>query len=224
MTTALPASEVHLAEWARRLGVTVAASIYARPASSRRAGALAAHTAGHWVHADIILEGGGTGALVNSGVEVALVRELLAESPAMLVDVHVIVRPGAVGWETAVASVAAELRGAGVARWSAVPAVLSILRAAGGLPAEQWVEVWPPRDGAEIPPGYGGALAMLIEPGSKGSADTSTLPSLIASAPGVSIGVDGGVTPGVASDAIRDGATYLVIGRALFAGSITAQA
>lgn len=207
---------VRLAAWAETLKATIAASIYPLPPQDRVRGARAAHAAGHWVHADVILQQGPGRKVVNIGVEVDQIKECLRQVPDMRLDVHLMVLPGTQCWEQAVDQVAADLAGAAVSRWSGSPTVLARLTPHLQVGCEKWVELWPPRDGATAPPEATGVLAMLIEPGTKGMADPATIDILASLGKDTLVGVDGGVTPTVASLALTAGASYLVVGRALF--------
>jgi pentose-5-phosphate-3-epimerase len=207
---------VRLAAWAEPLKASVAASIYALPPQDRVWGARAAHAAGHWVHADVILQQGPGMTVVNIGVDVEQIKEGLRQVPDMRLDVHLMVLPGTRRWEQAVDQIASALAGTAVTRWSAVSAVLDRLKPRIQVDCEKWVEVWLPRDGAIAPTEANGVLAMLIEPGTKGLADPAMIEMLSSLSRGARVGVDGGVTPSLASMALTAGASYLVVGRALF--------
>lgn len=154
--------------------------------------------------------------VVNIGVDVEQIKEGLRHVPDMRLDVHLMVMPGTQRWEQAVDRVAAALAGTAVTRWSAVSAVLDRLKPRIQVDCEKWVEVWLPRDGAIAPTEANGVLAMLIEPGTKGLADPAMIEMLSSLSRGARVGVDGGVTPSLASMALTAGASYLVVGRALF--------
>ncbi|MFV0429953.1 MAG: hypothetical protein ACK5KO_11075 [Arachnia sp.] len=198
------------------MAATTAASIYALPPGSRAAGAHLAHDAGHWVHADIILTNGPDGGVENRGVQVAELQACQARVPQCRLDVHLMVVPGTRGWRQHVAALAGQLREVRVRRWTASLDVLEQLTPHLGADPETWVEIWPPRDGAGHTAGHGGALVMLIEPGTSSAADPAANHVVACLAPHRPVGVDGGVTQDVASRVIAAGASYLVIGRALF--------
>lgn len=208
---------ISLASWTESLPAEVGASIYALEPARRLAGGLAAHAAGMWVHADIILQPGSGRGFVNTGVSVSEVLGLLEAVPDARVDVHLMVLAPGPGWERAVDDVAARLARTSVLRWSARPAVLGRLHHLLSEGAQRWVEV---RSAAECDaaPGSDGFLVMLIEPGSKGTADPGATDHVaVIAAGGAQVGVDGGVTPEVAEAAVAAGASHLVVGRALWA-------
>lgn len=205
-----------MANWASSLGAATSASIYALPPELRVKGAERAHQAGHWVHADVILKPDADGSVVNIGVDDAQVIECLSRTPAMNIDIHVMVLPGTEGWALAVDELAARLGQVPVRRWSASAEIQERLARTIPKTVETWVEIWPARDGTCPPPGCDGALVMLIAPGTKSAADRALLRVVSELAASCPVGVDGGVTQDVASEVTRAGASYLVIGRAMF--------
>ncbi|MFT3887789.1 MAG: hypothetical protein QM713_06460 [Arachnia sp.] len=205
---------VSIAPWAVASPLTVSASLYALPAEDRVEGALAAHAAGLWVHADVILTRAPDGALVNTGVAVDTILAVAAAAPGARLDVHVIAGAPLDGRDPEVRAVLAALAAARPVRWS-IDAMLSD-GLADALPnGEVWTAWWPPAGGPA--PAHGGVLLMLIHPGSTQAAD----PGLLAHAPelgaaGRPVGIDGGVTEAIAAAAGTAGVGYVVCGRALF--------
>lgn len=217
MTRPKTENNIGMAQWTRTVEATIAASIYALPPSERVQGAIAAHAAGYWVHADVILKQAGSGKVVNIGVDVKQIKECLEQAPGLRMDIHLMVIPGTLNWEPTVDRVVAELAEEDITRWSASSGVMDRVSPSLTKGTEQWIEVWPQRDGRVPQPAGVGVLTMLIEPGTQGEADMTTLEVVALLSKEANVGVDGGVTPSVASTALAAGAGYLVIGRALFA-------
>lgn len=97
--------------------------------------------------------------------------------------------------------------------------IIQKIRAAGKQP---WLAVAPQTSVISFKPFLpllDGVLVMLILPGTTQSADWTLLAKVReVSLCGLTAGVDGGMTEGGLSSAMESGATYLVIGRALFSG------
>lgn len=98
-----------------------------------------------------------------------------------------------------------------------VPGVAAQIGAAGGIP---WLAIAPGTTldaCSDALPHVDGLLVMLLEPGTSGRSD----PMLLAKASHANttkpVGVDGGVGEGNLAAVLAAGATYVVIGRRLFA-------
>ncbi|MDR0286037.1 MAG: hypothetical protein LBI33_14295 [Propionibacteriaceae bacterium] len=206
--------DVRVAEWAGEYAPGVlAASVYALPPADRLAGAVAAHRAGCLIHIDLIVTAR-AGGFVHAGVTPDEVRAISARVPSAGLDVHVMVAGApAAARVAALGAVTAVLADANLARVSAAPDLLDALAPALDPGVPLWEVLWP----ATQPVGVAaGALLMLIPPGTKQQADPArlgVLPGLTAHTPA---GVDGGVSRPLADVALGAGATYAVLGRAIF--------
>ncbi len=197
----------------------LAASLYALPDERRLEGAHAAHAAGCWLHADLILRPSRSdpGRLRNVGVAAEQVRAVAAALPEAPIDLHLILlqEPSPEVWRPQVTALVAELLEVGPARISTTPKLLAHLDEA--LPTltglQRWHELWP---GLEPTGSVDGHLLMLIEPGTKQAADPERIAAIDGLAAGGPVGVDGGVTREVAAQVVAGGAGYVVVGRALF--------
>ena len=206
-----------LQPWDRPPGVSTAGSLYALPPASRPAAAALLHAHGHWVHVDVLTEGG----RAVGGVEVETLAAVRAALPAARVEVHVIERaagPADPGPDDLLGRLLAARPQRLVLppAWCAAesPAARRI-RTSGG---ELWTEV-APSVGIDVVRGLGdavdGALVMLIEPGTREVADLSRLEAVRQLAGYLPVGVDGGVRLEHTAACLAAGAVHLVSGRAL---------
>ncbi|WP_157970547.1 hypothetical protein [Nakamurella deserti] len=207
MTTQAPPFNAELADRIRASGGTLAGSLYAVPAAQRASAADLLHRHGAWVHADVFDDPG-------EGVDVDLIAALAAARLARL-DIHLLTagalaaldlvcRPGVdritfpFEGVAAVGDVAARIRAAGVSPWLAV------------APGTSLVEC------AEASAHVDGLLVMLLEPGTRRSADLRHLSKVENAHAGTTVGVDGGVREVDLDRILAAGATYIVAGRRLF--------
>lgn len=198
---------------------TLAASLYALPDERRLEGAHAARAAGCWLHADLILRPSRShpGRLRNVGVAAEQLRAVAAALPGAPLDLHLILLqdPPPEVWRPQITALVGELLEIGPARISTSPRLLAHLdKTLPGLAGlQRWHELWP---GLEPTPAVDGHLLMLIEPGTKQAADPERIASIDGLATAGPVGVDGGVTREVAARVVAGGASYVVVGRALF--------
>ncbi|CAL8969516.1 hypothetical protein PROP_00561 [Propionicimonas sp. T2.31MG-18] len=212
---------VDVAPWVGEMRTaTVGASIYALPASQRIRGAHAAHEAGCWIHADVILRYRRDAGFVSVGVTLEQLEAVAAALPGAAIDVHLILLGDApeIRRDQVIDEVAEWLERLSPTRVSAAAAVLDRIgrRLRAACPdVELWGELWPAPEWAGATR-LDGALVMLIEPGTKQLADPGRLGVVSRVARTLPVGVDGGISKNTAMDAVRSGASYLVLGRALF--------
>ena len=184
-----------------------AGSLYAVPAEQRIAAAEQLTAAGWWVHADLILDPAGASTGVPPETLVA-VRERL---PHALLEVHVIELGPA---RTPLDVVLAARPDRVVLSAERCRRDTSPVRAAG---AQVWVEhVGRPLPSELARPGaLDGVLVMLIDPGTTQTIDLERLDAAPTGAPGLPVGVDGGVGRQHVHALSDAGVQHLVSGRAL---------
>lgn len=191
-------------------GVDIAGSLYAVPEHLRGAAARLLARHGLWIHADVFAD-------AHIGVSLDLINDL-AERGTGPIDVHLLTagaldalpsvcRPG-------VARVTFPFEGT-----ADVEAVAARVRLSGASP---WLAIAP---GTSVDDCHAalsfvdGLLVMLIEPGTRGGADLTQLAKVTAAGARCPVGVDGGVGEANVQSTVDAGASYLVIGRRLFAVS-----
>jgi pentose-5-phosphate-3-epimerase len=194
----------------RSAGVDVAGSLYA--VSDRDRAVVARLLARHrlWIHADVFAD-------VRQGVCLDLIISL-AEAGTGRVDVHLLT-------EGALAALDVVCR-PGIARLTFpyegtdnVEAVAARARATGARP---WLAISPRTqvdDCRDALAHVDGLLVMLIEPGTRERADLAQLVKVKAASAQRPVGVDGGVGEWNVERILAAGATYVVVGRRLFAVS-----
>lgn len=216
-----PAPGALIASWAAGLQpAIVAASIYALPPADRIRGARAAHDAGCWVHVDVILRHREGAGLRSVGVTLDQLAAVTAAIPDAAVDVHLILLGDAPDdlRDRAVDEVGERLVQLSPTRLSATPAILDRLGPrlrAANPEVELWGELWPGLEWSGVT-SVDGVLVMLIEPGTKQLAHPDRLAAVAHVAARLPAGVDGGISREAAGEAMRRGASYLVLGRSLF--------
>ena len=188
--------------------VQLGGSLYAVPPSHRAAVAHALAEQSIWVHADVFADG-------RTGVSVELIEPLADEGVGPL-DIHLLTA-GALDALDAVCR-------PGIARvtfpFEDVPSpekVAATIRAAGARP---WLAISPTTtldECAEVLPHVDGLLVMLLQPGTSGCSDPAMLAKVNRASASTPVGVDGGVGESNIADVLAAGATYIVIGRRLFA-------
>jgi len=192
-------------DWNR--AVVLSGSISAVPPAHRLAAARLLAQQSLWVHADVIADH-------QVGVSLDLIMEL-ADNRATPVDVHLLTadaldilpsvcRPGIARVTfpfegvSDPSKVAAQIRASGAAPWLAI---------APGTTVDECSDALRHMDGL---------LVMLLKPGTRGRADTATLPKVDEAVGQQPVGVDGGVGEANLNDVLAAGASYVVIGRRLF--------
>ncbi|ERK73542.1 putative chlorophyll synthesis pathway protein BchC [Leifsonia aquatica ATCC 14665] len=206
-----------IAAWHDTIDATLAGSLYAVESQLRLDCARVLVDAGCAVHVDVIVAADGT----HIGVlPTELTRVLATVNPAS-VDVHIMLSPGAIAEPAVRAEVERildDLAGTGVHHvtvgrelLACAHDALTAVRASG---AHVWVELQPDDDGHDIPD-VDGVLVMFIPSGTAGHADPACLDKIPALAERWPVGVDGGITAGLARAAADAGATHIVSGRAL---------
>ena len=214
-------STVQIKPWQHDLGHhVVGGSVYAVKPSLRVAAAVQLRDAGCRVHADIILGPDHR----HRGVSLDELTAIRRAAPTARVDLHLIVLgtqqdPAALAEERRTIQTAIDI---GVdfitvsqSRRELHQPMLAAARAAGiGL----WLEVPPDSPGPDAPDtaAVDGALVMLIEPGTKQSANLGHLEKVRRLAPQLPVAVDGGVTRTIAALCVDLGARYTISGRDLF--------
>ena len=195
-------------------GVGLAGSLYAVPEAQRAAAADLLSLRGLWIHADVFAD-------TDMGVSLDLITRLADERTGP-VDVHllthetldaldVVCRPG-------VARVTFPFE-----RTDDVGAVAARVRVAGAQP---WLAISP---GTALDECRGvlahvdGLLVMLIEPGTRESADLSNLAKVNTVRTQRTAGVDGGVNEENLPQILAAGTGYVVVGRRLFTCSNSKQ-
>ena len=187
--------------------VDLAGSLYAVAASDRAAAAQLLSRRGLWIHADVFSDS-------RIGVSVDLITRL-AEEGTGPIDVHlltegalealdVVCRPG-------VARVTFPYEGT-----DDVEAVAARVRAVGAQP---WLAISPGTQIDECRDDLAhvdGLLVMLIEPGTRESADLAHLTKVETVHMQRTAGVDGGVNEGNLERVLMAGTRYVVVGRRLF--------
>jgi pentose-5-phosphate-3-epimerase len=151
--------------------------------------------------------------------ELAAIRRA---APTARIDVHLIVlgqsvRAGRLAAErraiAAAVGVGAEFITLGTQHLSLHADELVSARAAG---TDLWLEVPPDQPGTgALDLGVDGVLVMLIEPGTRQTADPAHLKKVERLAPSLPVAVDGGVTGTIATRSRLAGARYIISGRAL---------
>ncbi|WP_338889260.1 hypothetical protein [Rhodococcus sovatensis] len=188
-------------------GAELAGSLFAVPERERAAAAAMLSDRGIWIHADVFPD-------ADMGVSLDLITRMVDDGIGP-VDVHllsvgaldaldVVCRPG-------IARVTLPFEGIGDVESSAWR-----VRTAGARP---WLAVSPgtPFDDYRQQLQYvDGVLVMLIEPGTKNSADLTQLTKLERSRQNCTTGVDGGVDEENLGRILAAGTEYVVIGRRLF--------
>lgn len=204
---------LQIAPWVADLPMEMAASLYSLRRRERVEGAVVAHQAGLWIHLDVIIVTDDAVGVRNVGVSAEEVREVLAAVPDARLDIHVISTLDAASCRPVVAGIREALRDTPATRWSGPGWLWDLLPDEG----QRWQERWPGRDDPEPGGEPDGILMMLIEPGTRTTADPEVLRECgRLSAAEVRVGIDGGVTEAVAGAAAAVGVAYAVSGRALF--------
>lgn len=192
----------------RGVGVELSGSLYAVAPAHRLAAAQLLTEQNIWIHADVFED-------AQTGVSLDLIRQLSDEGAGPL-DVHLLTagtlqdldavcRPGisriTFPFEDVPdpAAVAARIRAAGISPWLAVAPTTTLETCTGALPHVD------------------GLLVMLIEPGTRDSFDPAQLGKVSQASTARSVGVDGGVGEDNLGKVLNAGATYIVVGRRLFA-------
>ena len=209
---------LRVADWAREFEPEIiSGSVYAVHPSQRLEAARALSHGGHRVHADIIISASGE----HTGVgpeEVLLIRMAV---PDARLDVHLIlpktnltegVRRSAEAAIQTAKNVQAETLAVSP---HALQIFSHILSDRHDHRMEIWTEVAVGSDTTSIDD-VDGALVMLIESGTRDSADRTQLCKIPTFSGAGRVGIDGGVTPAVAAEARRAGVSVIVSGRALF--------
>ena len=157
----------------------------------------------------------------QAGVSLELIQEL-ADSGVHPVDVHLLTA----GTLQALERVCRP----GIARVTFpfedvpdAPAIAAQIRAAGVRP---WLAIAPNTSleaCAETLPHVDGLLVMLLEPGTSGRSDPAQLTKVRRACALRPVGVDGGVGESNVGDVLAAGASYVVIGRRLFALGATSS-
>ncbi|MGW4337131.1 hypothetical protein ACWEK5_30640 [Rhodococcus koreensis] len=190
--------------------VDLAGSLYAVPATDRAAAAHLLGARGLWIHADVFAD-------ADMGVSLDLITRL-ADDGTGPIDVHlltagaltaldVVCRPGIArvtfpyeGTDD-IEAVAARVRSVGAQPWLAL---------APGTPLDQCSSHLAHVDGL---------LVMLIEPGTRETADLTQLTKVDRVHPHLAAGVDGGVDETNLDHILTAGTGYVVVGRRLFTRS-----
>ncbi|MCU1566102.1 MAG: ribulose-phosphate 3-epimerase [Pseudarthrobacter sp.] len=209
---------LRLAGWAAKFEPEIiSGSVYAVQPPERLEAAKMLDHAGYRVHVDLIVSADG----IHVGVspdELLLIRDAL---PDARLDVHLILpKTGLFGSvrETAEAAIRTAKDAKAetlVVSPEALHSFSDVLTEHSDHPVEIWAEVAVGSDATNVS-GVDGALVMLIESGTKNSADRTHLNKVPALATAGKVGIDGGVTASVAAEAWEAGATVIVSGRALF--------
>jgi pentose-5-phosphate-3-epimerase len=211
-------TEVMVEPWHRDLGdYVVGGSVYAVQPKLRVQAAVQLAAANCRVHADIGPNGRHRGVSWN---ELAAIRQA---APTARIDVHLIVIGQSVGAprlaeerraiETAV-QIGAEFITVSRQVLSRHASELAAARAAG---IHLWLEVPPDKPGTDAPGiAVDGVLVMLIQPGTKESADLAHLAKVERLGKTMPVAVDGGVTRKIAAQSRQLGASYTISGRDLF--------
>lgn len=215
-----PLGGLDLAGWSAALRKgQLAGSLFAVEAGRRLEAARLLDARGHRIHVDVILTNSGG----QRGVSLGCLQAVREECPSAELDVHIIVPPGPVDVPVldAVRTAVNVAGRAGVtliampndlASLPGLAVVIDHYRESGG---KVWAEVSPGDDGP-VSDCTDGALVMLIPPGTLEDADPSLLDRVPAFRERVPVGVDGGVTEGIARKALAAGASHVVAGRSLF--------
>ena len=210
-----------LAPWHRRFPGQLAGSVYAAAPEARIDTAEALSAAGLDVHVDVMAEAEG----LPAGVSLAELNRIAAAVDPARIGVHLIGSPDFV--DTILASVLAVRPAVVFLPWAAFSVERAdAVRAAG---AQAWVALWQEWDGLDEnsaptwPSTPDGVLVMLIEPGTKDRCALGRLAVVTACAGDLPVAVDGGVTESVAELCVTAGASSIVVGRALLAGTPTAS-
>lgn len=191
-------------------GVELSGSLYAVSLADRPAAAELLAEQKLWVHADVFAD-------TRAGVSLDLIGQLAAGGVGP-VDVHLLTA-GALDALDVVCR-------PGIARVTFPfeevpdpPAVATRIRAAGARP---WLAISPATTVEECTdalPHVDGLLVMLLEPGTRSRADPALLAKVSRASAARPVGVDGGVGEDILSDVLAAGASYVVIGRRLFAAT-----
>jgi len=211
---------VMIEPWHRDLGdYVVGGSVYAVQPKLRIEAAAQLAAANCRVHADIILGLNDR----HRGVtydELAAIRQA---APTARIDLHLIVTGQSVGE----ARLAEERRAISTAvqigaefitvSRQALTLHASELAAARAAGTKLWLELPPDQPGTDTTVmDLDGVLVMLIQPGTKQSADLVHLAKVERLAKSLPVGVDGGVTRTIAAQSRHIGAHYTISGRDLF--------
>lgn len=199
----------------------IAGSIYVVPASQRQNAAEVLVAAGHWVHADIILDHKGQ----HVGVTPNELHQIRRALPQANIEVHFITltptAPEMAGGHR-LAEVVTSLEGIRPQRVD-IPltflqfhsSLVARLRDAGTEVRIVTDETMQRETIAAAGETVDGVLLMLIEPGTMREADPDLMRSIAELAPRGSVGVDGGVNSSIATTCFKGGASYIVSGRSL---------
>lgn len=203
----VPSFNTDLAGRLGAAGVDLAGSLYAVPAEDREAAAQLLGRRGHWIHADVFAD-------ARAGVSLTLITRL-AELGVGPIDVHLLDR-GAMDALPIVCR-------AGITRITVphegtddVEAVAARIRAVG---ADPWLAIAPGtrvEDCADALRHVEGLLVMLIQPGTKDTADPGLLDKVQTVHGQRPAGVDGGVDETTIDRILAAGTSYVVVGRRLF--------
>lgn len=194
--------------------VELSGSLYAVPLTYRWAVAQLLAEQKIWVHADVFAD-------ARVGVSLDLIGQL-ADGGVGPVDVHlltagaldaldVVCRPGIARVTFPFEevpdplAVAARIRAVGVRPWLAISPGTTVDACADALPHVD------------------GLLVMLIEPGTRARSDPALLAKVSRTSAARPVGVDGGVGEDMLGDVLAAGASYVVIGRRLFAAPTTSS-
>lgn len=194
-----------------RAGATLAGSLYAVPEPLREDAARELGRRGHWTHADVFGD-------PDEGVHLGLIADLVTAGVGPI-DVHLI--DAAALWALPqVCRLGVDritLPREAFAQPQAWETAKRDVRSGG---AQVWSALAPETDPAGQDSTTGtaceGALLMLIQPGTRGRADTGLLSKATRLAAGTRLGVDGGVTADNVTEALAAGVHYIVAGRSLF--------
>ncbi|TFB75395.1 hypothetical protein E3O06_06125 [Cryobacterium glaciale] len=226
MTAAPPAVDSAAAfvlnGWHRNhIAGSIAGSVYTVVPGARTRAARSLHTAGCWVHADIIIDSVGA----DRGVTASELAQIRGDCPDAQIDVHVIVlgdalHPAALEVARGALSALLAVRPQRLTLSAALIAALATeVDAVRALGTALWLQVDPAAAASVVtdqPVKPDGVLVMLIEPGGTAAADLHGLEAVGRFAGTLPVGVDGGVTGAVAALAVWRGAGYIVSGRGLF--------
>lgn len=189
---------VTLAPWSAGLEKHLAGSIFASSPGRRVDAARVLVDAGIAVHVDVMVEGEG----YPTGVTAEELAELATAVPREMIGVHLI--GSATGVEALLPS---------------IPECGDLYLPIGvhdERDARLWAAIWNEAPVSSVClDGYDGALVMLLEPGTSGSADTTRLALVETLSRNHDVTVDGGVTPDLIPLCRSAGATTMVVGRAL---------
>jgi hypothetical protein len=201
-----------LAPWHQGFSGSLAGSVYAA-AGSRLVLAHELADAGLAVHVDVMAVSEG----LPPGVSLAELQMISAAVDRSAIGVHLI---GSADFVDAVLPKILALRpGVVFLPWATFSDErVRAVRASGG---SAWLVLWREWDGRsdpQWPSAPDGVLVMLIEPGTRDSAELDRLDIVTACTarfPGLPVGVDGGVTEEIAPLCAAAGVSQMVVGRAL---------